>query len=188
LDALVDALNAVAGCVTAVRLTAVPNAALEPGGLQKISFGRVGIPAHLRAKAGGQSGLSLDVHHWVTTGRRGDRGSRPMTDASTIAYEYRLLDRDEVELLVFHWQPGSGFSGPDFPHVHVSAALTAQVTATHSQRLPLDKRHIPTGLITLADVVRMLIAEFGVAERHRDWPRRLDRAESILRRSFPEQA
>ena len=108
--------------------------------------------------------------------------------ARTTAYEYRLLNSRGTELLVFHWQPGAAFRGPDFPHVHVSAALTAQVTATAAQRFPLDKRHVPTGFVSLADVVRMLIAEFGIAERRRDWPARLARAEATLRRTTSADA
>jgi hypothetical protein len=156
-----------------------------------IVFSRVVGAASLRAKAGGPSGLLLDVQHWVTIDEdKGVSGAGPQRSerVRTTAYEYRLLDLFGTELLVFHWQPGTRFSGPDFPHLHVSAALTARVSVTVSQRLPLDKRHVPTGLVTPADIVRLLIAEFGAAERHRDWPRRLRRAEPVVRRSLPERS
>lgn len=126
----------------------------------------------------------LDLSHWFLIEADHSATSVSRWRAKTVAYEYGILDRRETELLVYHWQPGSIVRGPDFPHMHVSAALTAQVSATVSQRIPLDKRHIPTGIVTLADVVRMLIAEFGIAERRRDWPARLARADTILRRSF----
>ena len=94
------------------------------------------------------------------------------------AYEYRILDSLERELLVFHWQPLPIARGPDFPHLHVSATVVAQTSATMSQRHALDKRHVPTGHVSLAAVVRLLIAEFGIAYRHRNWTSRLKRAES----------
>lgn len=91
-------------------------------------------------------------------------------------YQYRLLDRDERKLLVYHWQPGDAYRGPDDPHLHVSASLSAQTNA-------LDKLYLATGRVSLASVVRMLITEFGVATRRHDWAEVLDRAEWI----FPEE-
>jgi hypothetical protein len=183
-QALVTALNSVTDCVTEQHLVARPQR-LESGVAYGVAFG-TGMSAPLRARSGASSGLRLDLHHSFVIAE-----AVPPNDsdrnAVTISYEYRLLDSQETELLVYHWHPGVIARGPDFPHIHVSASLSAQITATQVQRLPLDKRHVPTGLITLADVVRMLIAEFGVAGRHRDWPR-LDRAELVVRRSLPERS
>lgn len=95
-------------------------------------------------------------------------------------YQYRLLDHNERELLVYHWQPGSAYLGPDYPHVHVSAELDAQTSAVDRQSIDLDKLHLPTGRVSLASVVRMLIAEFRVAPQHHDWVETLDRAERVF--------
>ena len=95
-------------------------------------------------------------------------------------YEYRLLDRDEKELLVYHWQPGPDYLRPDLPHLHVSASLTAQTSAVDRQSIDLDKIHLATGRVSLASVVRMLIAEFRVAPRRPDWTETLDRAEPVI--------
>jgi hypothetical protein len=95
-------------------------------------------------------------------------------------YQYRLLDRDERELLVYHWQPGSAYLGPDHPHLHVSASLSAQLSAVDRQSIDLNKLHLPTGRVSLASVVRMLIVEFGVAPLGPDWIERLDRAERVF--------
>lgn len=182
-DALVETLNTVADCVTVQRLT-VPTR-FEPGVFQDVTFGRHAFPAPLRTRAGGPSGLMLGIaHRFVVEADQGAEGG-PRWRATSVAYEYRVVDARETELLVYHWQPGAIARGPDFPHLHVSAALTARTPATVSQRLPLDKRHVPTGFVTLAEVVRLLIAEFGIAERRRDWPARLARAERAIRPSFP---
>lgn len=96
-------------------------------------------------------------------------------------YEYRLLDHDHRELLVYHWQPGPSFAGPDHPHVHVSAALHAQVDAVTRREIGLDKLHVATGRVSLAAMVRMLITEFDIAPLRHDWRETLDRSELELR-------
>ena len=83
-------------------------------------------------------------------------------------YQYRLLDHIERELLVYHWQPGSAYLGPDHPHLHVSASLNAQTSAVDRQSIDLDKLHLATGRVSLASVVRMLITELGIAPRRHD--------------------
>jgi hypothetical protein len=95
-------------------------------------------------------------------------------------YEFRLLDHHQTELLVYHWQPGPQFAGPDHPHLHVSATLTPRVDAVSQREIDLDKLHIATGTVSLASVVRMLITELGVAPRRDDWRDVLDRAEETL--------
>lgn len=87
------------------------------------------------------------------------------------AYQYSLLDRNDTELLVYHWHPQA--TGPNVPHLHVSAALDAQVDARSRQTIDLDKRHLATGLVTLRSVVRMLITEFQIRPLHADWAERL---------------
>ena len=103
-------------------------------------------------------------------------------------YQYRLLDRDERELLVYHLQPGSGFRGSDHPHLHVSAALSAQTGAVDRLSIDLDKLHLATGRVSLASAVRMLIAEFGIAQRRHDWAETLDRAERVIQDEMGQPA
>jgi hypothetical protein len=91
-----------------------------------------------------------------------------------------LVDHVDRELLVYHWMPGTLFLGPDHPHVHVSAALTAQVDAQSSREIGLDRLHLPTGQVTLAAFVQMLITELGVAPLRPDWRETLDRVEMAM--------
>ena len=102
--------------------------------------------------------------------------------------QYRLLGRDERELLVYHWQPGDAYRGPDHPHLHVSAALNAQISAVDRQAIDLDKLRLTTGRVSLAAFVRMLITEFHIAPRRPDWAAALDRSESILREATGQSA
>lgn len=86
-------------------------------------------------------------------------------------YQYSLLDQNLEELLVYHWHPGS--AGPDFPHLHVSASLNAQVDALTRREIDLDKRHLATGQVSLSAFIRMLIAELDVRPLRADWRERL---------------
>jgi hypothetical protein len=96
-------------------------------------------------------------------------------------YQYRLLDSEERELLVYHWQPGDAFAGPDHPHAHVSAALSARISAAETETIDLDGRHVATGRVSLEAFVRMLIEEFGVAPQRSDWRQSLERAKAVIR-------
>jgi hypothetical protein len=138
-------------------------------------------PISLRQLGGGPSGLFLDLVH-VFSVVEIDRPRIPRQwRTTTLMYEYRLLDRDQRELLVYHWQPGSATRGPDYPHLHVSASLTARVDARSSQEIGLDKLHLPTDRVSFEAVVRMLIDEFGIAPRRNDWRDTLERTETIFR-------
>jgi hypothetical protein len=181
-------LGIATGCVTKQLLVADP-APYEPTALHVVSFGRTGEPVPLRDRTtGGPSGLMLDVRLRYRIDERERMGLHRRWQVTTTAYEYRLLDRHEEELLVFHWQPGSAGAGPDHPHLHVSASLTARVSAVEERPIALDKRHLPTGPLPLATVVRMLIEEFEVQPLRADWARLLDRAAAANRSSFASTA
>lgn len=86
----------------------------------------------------------------------------------TVSYEYRLLDREEREILAFHWHP-VGLSHVTDPHLHLSSRLNPIDMGRNQDPLPLAGIHIPTGFVTLEDLVRLLIAEVGICPRRPDW-------------------
>ena len=82
-----------------------------------------------------------------------------------------MLDAEEREVLAYHWHP-VGVSPVTFPHLHLSGRLPALDAGPRQEPLRLGGMHLPTGgMVTLADVVRLLIAECGVAPRRADWER-----------------
>lgn len=87
---------------------------------------------------------------------------------NVVLYTYRLLNIEEREILAFHWHP-SGLSDVTDPHLHLSSRLNPIDMGRNQDPLPLAGMHIPTGFVTLEDVVRLLITEFGVRPRHSDW-------------------
>jgi hypothetical protein len=182
---LIDALGSAASCVVDRRLASLTSH-FEPNESYTLRFSNP--PASLRAATGGPSGLLFDVQHRfaIVEGSAGRAGQQ--WQATTRMYEYRLLDHDGRELLVYHWQPGDEFMGPDLPHLHVSAALNAQTSAVEKRSIDLDKLHLATGRVSLASVVRMLITEFGIAPRHHDWAEALDRTEQVFQAEMAQPA
>jgi hypothetical protein len=87
-------------------------------------------------------------------------------DAEISGWRYRIDRADGRELFAYHWHP-VGRSHETRPHLHISG---------RTDPAELGDAHFPTGPITLADVVRLLIADFQVRPRRADWSRILDSA------------
>lgn len=168
----------VTSCVTTQRLTTL-STYYTPDQNQTILF--PDPPVALRAASGGPRGLLFDVLHVFAIDEVPELVPfRRRWRVTTRMYQYRLLDQRERELLVYHWQPGDAFLGPDHPHLHVSAALLAQVTAINTETIDLSGRHLATGRVSLEAVIRTLIDEFGVAPQRPDWRETLARTETVF--------
>jgi hypothetical protein len=85
-----------------------------------------------------------------------------------LAYKYYLSDTDEREILAYHWHP-SGESRVVDPHMHLSNRLNPIEMGRNQDPLRLADLHLLTGFVTLEDVVRLLIEEFGVRPRLAEW-------------------
>jgi hypothetical protein len=85
-----------------------------------------------------------------------------------VSYEYRIVDPDEREILAFHWHPTS-LSNVIDPHLHLTSRLNPIDMGRDQDPLRLAGIHIPTGFVTLEDIVRLLITEFGITPRRDDW-------------------
>ncbi len=107
----------------------------------------------------GRSGVSLYVAHHVGI-VESDEPSAPW-HALTSGYVYPLGDTEGRELVAFHWHP----SAPNIvtnPHLHLGPIAKAG-----HQRLAVA--HIPTGRVSLQDVLRLAITELGVSVQREDW-------------------
>ena len=84
----------------------------------------------------------------------------------TSYYQYHVLDREDREIVAYHWEP-HGRSPVVTPHLHVSAAspvilpqpVGSRVTDTKTY---LNKLHLPTGRIGIEEVVELLLVDFDV--------------------------
>lgn len=94
------------------------------------------------------------------------------TRIEVLSYVYTVLTRDRVELVSFQWHP-YGAGEIEFPHVHIGPALARRDSVVRPGEA--HKIHVPTGEVSLADVVRLAITEFGVEPRRDDWEEILNR-------------
>lgn len=119
--------------------------------------------------AGGAQ-ISLAVAHYYRLTR--DRQARPGWRTDTAAYFYALDDAEGREILAYHWHP-EGAGPVKYPHVHLGAGALVE-------RDELLKAHLPTGRITLPEVLRLVIDAFGVRALRPDWSDVLARTQVAL--------
>jgi hypothetical protein len=78
-----------------------------------------------------------------------------------VSYFYAIADSGGREFVAYQWDP-FGRSPVTWPHMHLGSAL-GQVPRS------FVRAHLPTGLVTLQDVIRVAIADLGVPPRRLDW-------------------
>jgi hypothetical protein len=176
----VEALGLVTDCVIPERLQ-IRRPNTLPSSAYRAAFRPVVAPLPLSASFGGRSGFKLDIfQEFVVSGTpllpQGARWHIAM-----VSYEYRIFDMLNTELMVYHWQPGPAFLGPDHPHIHVSSSISVHIDRLGNHRtVDLDKLHIPTASVGLTSIMQFLVEELDVRPRYRDWQARLLRAESVF--------
>jgi len=91
-------------------------------------------------------------------------------EARTAAYTYVARSAAQREVFAYHWHP-EGRSSVTFAHLHVSRPSSRLRTGASDLSVPVSSAHFPTGLVALQQVLRLLITDFGVRPRRRDWTR-----------------
>ena len=99
-------------------------------------------------------------------------GDRDLWTPRTTGYEYAIMDRDEREIIAFHWHPNARSSVP-WPHLHMGTVL---LSATYKG---LHKAHIRTEQVALPDVLWFAITELNVPPTRRH----VDNWENVLART-----
>lgn len=117
------------------------------------------------ATMGSNDNLALSVRHYYYIVRSPDVYKR--WKVQTAAYYYELQIGSGQEILSYHWHP-DGPSPVTFPHMHIGTASGVTVDG-------ILKAHFPTPRTALEDLLWMLIEDFGVRHRRRDWQRILER-------------
>ncbi|MGH2532143.1 MAG: hypothetical protein ACRDJW_07515 [Thermomicrobiales bacterium] len=87
-----------------------------------------------------------------------------------MGYLIELLASQNRMILSFHWHP-EGKSHVVTSHLHVGC---------RAGNADLSKVHLPTGPVSLVDVIRCAIVEFGVQPLRADCRAVLDRADQTV--------
>ena len=189
-DAFLDQIRDTFACITTATVYAAREAAvnrensltlLERGSVA----GRVRLSTH-----DGLGELVLRVAHEFTIRSLPGNKERASYEVSSSYYQYRILDFDENEILVYDWHP-AGISSVRTPHLHISAALPITLMQRAGSQLAgrkthLSKFHLPTARIFVEDIVGLLIQEFKADPLRANWSRILadNRAAIELDRSW----
>jgi hypothetical protein len=98
--------------------------------------------------------LSVAMHYRVVR-----RVQQRDWKVSTVAYMYGIQNKDEEELLAYHWHPRTT---PDHaePHLHFYESAGTAVFA---------KLHLPTNRVSLEAILRFLVVELKVKPLKNDW-------------------
>lgn len=127
-----------------------------------------------------RAALLLSVREFYVLDARPDHGVRARYEISTVAYAYTIRDRDERELLAYHWHP-EGVSNVTIPHLHIPRHSPIPLPRTDPPRtVALGEMHLPTNHVLLEDVVELLIREFAIAPLRPDWQAALAESRSGL--------
>jgi hypothetical protein len=86
------------------------------------------------------------------------KGERGPWKVSTVAYYYALHDKQQSEILSYHWHPKTEHQDP---HLHLQSGSKVMDS--------LRGIHLPTGRVTLEEVLRLLIEELRVKPLRMDW-------------------
>ncbi|MBV9761181.1 MAG: hypothetical protein JO340_11505 [Acidobacteriaceae bacterium] len=86
-------------------------------------------------------------------------------------YTYQIVDENAHELFAFHWDPLQDIA---FPHLHLGFGM-------RGHQLPIDnKAHIPTGRVSVVDIISFVMLELRVKPLLDDWQTRLEVARQIF--------
>ena len=83
-------------------------------------------------------------------------------------YRYAVIDTEGKDVLEYHWHP-VGESPVVAPHLHIGHGAMIG-------RAEIGGAHLPTGQVTISDILRMLIRDFSITPRRSDWEFVLDEA------------
>lgn len=94
--------------------------------------------------------------------------SKQSWNVEIVSCMYAIRERNRAEIESWHWHPGiPGI--PSYPHLHLDYAAKVGREEFHHA-------HLPTGIVTLADIVRSAITDLHVEPRREDRQAILDDA------------
>jgi hypothetical protein len=185
-DAFLKRIRATLSCITTATAYASYATPENPRSLTLYAQGQE-EPGRIRLLThNGQGELLFRLVHEFTMDHVPNDVVRGPFKVKSSFYQYRILDYEDNEIIVYDWHP-SGASSVTTPHLHVSAARSVVLkqrvgSQLAGQKTYLGNFHLPTARVFLEDVVELLIREFIVDPLRSDWEAILqDNREAIAR-------
>jgi len=144
-------LQAIVSCVT-VDIVRTEERFRPPGPPGAFVLAR-GLPSRMGR-------LALTMYEWFQIGTVMTTG-RNRFEVVITGYTYAIRDESEQEIIAWHWHPERAHTAPH-PHLHIGAGALVR-------REELYRAHLPTGIVTVADVVHSANTDFHVEPRRDDW-------------------
>ncbi len=110
-------------------------------------------------RLGGPSRIWLYFHQYYRIVQLEISGN--LWTVTEVGYEYQILDSNHREILAYHWHP-MGQSSFISQHLHVGHGAMAS-------REEIETAHLPTGYVSLPDIIRLLIRDFRATPKRGDW-------------------
>ena len=102
--------------------------------------------------------LNLEPHFRVRrTESQGDQ-----FHVEIVGYGYIVYDSEQREILAYHWHPGPR-EFVQTPHFHLGSGARVGFDPL------VSKTHLPTGYVTFAEIIRVLIRDLSVQPIRSDW-------------------
>ncbi|MBB5785996.1 hypothetical protein [Jiangella mangrovi] len=168
-DAFLEPLQKALSCITNEPLIGRENSR-KTGGKRTLTF--PGDPAGL----GGSGGLALTVSFEYEIYKTGDTGKMKYR-CRTHGYKHQIVTDEFAEVILFHWHPGEAEDRaglPQRPHIHMGTELLAA-----DGRLT-RRNHLPSGRVSLEDVVEFAITDLGVTPLRDDWQTVIDNTRALF--------
>ena len=110
-------------------------------------------------RLGGTSALWLSIQQYYRIVESGTPRT-PWTVAE-VGYRYEIMDANAREILAYHWHP-TGQSSFISQHLHIGYGAMLG-------REEFQNAHLPTGYVSIVDVMRFLVRDFDVIPRRSEW-------------------
>ena len=105
-----------------------------------------------------------NTHLYVDINQEVDIPQDEESRVTTKYYLYSIADSEKNDLIGFHYHPELTEDPVLYPHIHAYAKDDKRYLA-----LNLHRKHIPSGRVTLEDVIHWLIEELKVKPLRKDW-------------------
>lgn len=155
----VDDRQAALSCVTPERLSFAQYH--QSDRLHSVWLADDAAPVPLRGAF--RLGLAVALGYHVVR----DAGVAGGWTLSTARYIYEIVDAQGDSLFEFHWHP-DGSSRVGTPHLHIRPTLKVGEGSLDLYRA-VTKSHIPTGHLSLEQVIRFLLPEVEVEPLRKNW-------------------